>query len=432
MTARKSLSAKTLQTPHIDVRHTPVDLEQRLAMLEETLARQQDEIARLRAELATAHSPHADTRPDVAKTLAAMGETTLVEGEQADAAQPAPQGKRNGATSRRALLKWGGVAAAAGVGVAVLQAVHPVDIAHASTINWTTSAFTVDTETVVSPSSSGYSAPDILQLQIGTGSVYLPNPLKAALSAYDTTGSNYGVYATSQNGYGLYGLTETGVGANGAGLNGSGTGSGTGVRGASQTGIGVQGNSVSGLGASFSGGQAPLLLSPAASAGAPGSGSHVVGEVYVDSNGAQYICVSSGSPGTWRKVAAGVPGASGAITLLANPIRLLDTRSSSPYNAGTSHSVQITGVVVGGISVPTGAVGVVGNVTVVGPTSGGDLRLYPGPALPATSSINFASGQTIANGVVVGLNSSGQLQIQVDMASGAHTNVLFDASGYLA
>ena len=81
---------------------------------------------------------------------------------------------------------------------------------------------------------------------------------------------------------------------------------------------------------------------------------------------------------------------------------------------------------------PNGAIGVVGNVTVVQPTGGGDLRLYPGGApLPGTSSINFAKGQIIANGVIVGLDSNGQMNIKVDMPAGTATHVLFDASGYI-
>ncbi|GEM_PF-4046810 len=133
---------------------------------------------------------------------------------------------------------------------------------------------------------------------------------------------------------------------------------------------------------------------------------------------------------------AGVHGSgTGGIThvvFLPNPIRLLDTRNSSPYQAGSDHTVQITGVIVNGTSVPTGAAGVFGNVTVVSPTSGGDLRLYPaGASLPNTSNINFASGQIIANGVTVALNTNGQLAIHVDMLTGTHTNVLFDVSAYV-
>ncbi len=96
------------------------------------------------------------------------------------------------------------------------------------------------------------------------------------------------------------------------------------------------------------------------------------------------------------------------------------------------HTLQVTGVSIGRIQVPNGAIGVVGNVTVVQPTGGGDLRLYPASApLPGTSSINFASGQIIANGVIVGLDTNGQMNFKVDMPADTAINVLFDASGYI-
>src|SRR5262249_41806760 len=127
------------------------------------------------------------------------------------------------------------------------------------------------------------------------------------------------------------------------------------------------------------------------------------------------------------------PGISGPLTFLASPIRLLDTRahSGSPWIAGATHAVQISGVVVGSIFIPPGAIGVLGNVTVVNPSAGGDLRVYPGPTVPSTSTINFATGQNVANGVTAKLNSSGQITITVDMPTNTHTHVLFDASGYI-
>ena len=145
----------------------------------------------------------------------------------------------------------------------------------------------------------------------------------------------------------------------------------------------------------------------------------------------------SGTPGTWHKVLTVSQTNTGIISLLSAPIRLLDTRSGvgapkGSWASGSVHLLQVTGVLVGSIQVPDGAIGVVGNVTVVQPTGGGDLRLYPGNApLPGTSSINFAAGQVIANGVTVGLNTSGQISIKVDMPTNTATHVLFDASGYI-
>jgi hypothetical protein len=203
-----------------------------------------------------------------------------------------------------------------------------------------------------------------------------------------------------------------------------------GAYGGSDSGFGVLAESFDGV-ALAAIGTGRIWQLAATPGGPPTTGNHSGGEQIRDDKGDMYICIASGSPGKWRKVAAGIPGVSGAINFLANPIRLLDTRTGSAWVAGSIHTLQVTGVSVSGVSVPIGAIGVIGNVTVVGPTGSGDLRLYPGATAPNTSSINFASGQIIANGVTVGLNGSGKFNIKVDLPAGTHTHVLFDASGFI-
>jgi hypothetical protein len=59
------------------------------------------------------------------------------------------------------------------------------------------------------------------------------------------------------------------------------------------------------IGAELSGTSAPLRLDPASTPGAPTSGSHKRGELYVDSNGDLFYCKAdgaAGTPGTWLKV----------------------------------------------------------------------------------------------------------------------------------
>ena len=74
---------------------------------------------------------------------------------------------------------------------------------------------------------------------------------------------------------------------------------GAGVRGYGD-GYGVQGFS-QGYGAEFTGTKAPLRLVPAGTVGAPTGGSHAAGELLVDANGALFVCVAAGSPGTWKR-----------------------------------------------------------------------------------------------------------------------------------
>lgn len=52
-------------------------------------------------------------------------------------------------------------------------------------------------------------------------------------------------------------------------------------------------------------------------------------------------------------------------------------------------------------------------LTVVGPLTGGHLTLYPGPDRPATSTLNFGRGQTLANSAFIG-TSTGTYTLQGD------------------
>lgn len=73
---------------------------------------------------------------------------------------------------------------------------------------------------------------------------------------------------------------------------------------------------------------------------------------------------------------------------------------------------------------------VVLNVTVVSPTAGGYVTLWPaGETRPGASSVNFAAGQTIANQVTVKVNAEGKIQL-VNYSGSAH--VLIDIAGYYA
>jgi hypothetical protein len=81
--------------------------------------------------------------------------------------------------------------------------------------------------------------------------------------------------------------------------------------------------------------------------------------------------------------------------------------------------------------VPAGAVGVIGNVTIFSPSSGGFLTLYPAaPGTPPNiSNINFQAGDVArANACTVALNASGQIDI---FAAQAQTHVIFDVTGFL-
>jgi hypothetical protein len=115
--------------------------------------------------------------------------------------------------------------------------------------------------------------------------------------------------------------------------------------------------------------------------------------------------------------------------MLPAPIRVLDTRPTL-WGGNTYHDVQVTGVSVGGISVPGGVAAMIGNVTVTETTGNGHLRLYPqGAPVPNASSINYVANQTLANGVIVHLGSSGKVSIFV---SSGGAKVILDVAGYIS
>jgi hypothetical protein len=67
----------------------------------------------------------------------------------------------------------------------------------------------------------------------------------------------------------------------------------------SGTGVGGTGGQYGGY---FAGGSAQLYLFPGGTPGAPTSGSHHQGEVYVDDSGLFYTCKIAGTPGTWMQL----------------------------------------------------------------------------------------------------------------------------------
>ncbi|MGH3145598.1 MAG: hypothetical protein ACRDTR_07325 [Rubrobacter sp.] len=98
--------------------------------------------------------------------------------------------------------------------------------------------------------------------------------------------------SSSRTGYsGLYGQH---TGSAGYGVVGDGTGA---------TGAGVVGRNGSGYGGQFEGGKAQLFLKPkGGAAGRPTTGSHLKGELYMDSEANLFVCTADGSPGTWKLV----------------------------------------------------------------------------------------------------------------------------------
>lgn len=111
------------------------------------------------------------------------------------------------------------------------------------------------------------------------------------------------------------------------------------------------------------------------------------------------------------------------------PARVLDSRFgtgglSTPWSAGQVRDVAVTGL--GGV--PAGARAVVLNVTVTNPSAGGWLTVWPaGLPRPTASNLNFVSGETIPNLVVVAAGVGGRVSI---FNAAGSADVIADVVGY--
>ncbi len=151
--------------------------------------------------------------------------------------------------------------------------------------------------------------------------------------------------------------------------------------------------------------------------------------VAVDSEGEAF----SYSGSSWSLPELATPGAALSSVSCASPVscQAVDGQGQAVGFGLVSHDtdeVQVGGV--GGV--PTGAAAAVLNVTAAAPSSAGYLSVYPaGSPVPATSTLNFSAGQTVANLVVAGLSSSGQIQVSIGGSSGS-AQVVIDVEGYFA
>jgi hypothetical protein len=275
----------------------------------------------------------------------------------------------------------------------------------------------------------------------------IANPITTQAGVFGDSSISYGVIGCSTVQPGVAGVSSAIHGVYGESTAGS-----------YAAGIYGLNSDAQGYGGSFTGGLAPLLLGINGTAGPPTSGTHQLGEIYVDDFGEIYHSVSpEGAPLTWRRVVAAAPnynngvgsgslGLAGSVNLLSAPIRVFDSRVADSPGApsraagvlapGTAVTVQVAGTTVGSIEVPAGAVGVIGNVTAFSPTGNGKLVLYPtGGSVPSITNLNYQSSDSaIGNLCIVPLGSgsdAGQMNIEISSGSPGSANVAFDVFGFV-
>lgn len=136
-------------------------------------------------------------------------------------------------------------------------------------------------------------------------------------------------------------------------------------------------------------------------------------------------------------LAASLASAAGYQFYGTSPCRVVDTRNPAGPTGGPALSGQATRSfpITGGVcAVPSSAKAVVINVTVVGPTGSGHLRIWPyNTTMPLVSTLNFDAGEpAIANGAIVPLTTDPTANISVFLGTGTGTtaNLVLDITGY--
>jgi len=115
----------------------------------------------------------------------------------------------------------------------------------------------------------------------------------------------------------------------------------------------------------------------------------------------------------------------GMAGLLPTPVRVYDSHTTGGIlAAGSTRTITLPA----GVVVP-GTTGVLANITAVGATAAGYLKVYPGHgAVPAASALNYPVGGAIANAMTVGVSASRQIKIYASKA----VHVIVDVTGTIA
>jgi hypothetical protein len=116
---------------------------------------------------------------------------------------------------------------------------------------------------------------------------------------------------------------------------------------------------------------------------------------------------------------------SGSVFQALPPTRLADTRQSA-CGCTRLDASTIRVQVVGRAGVPAATSAVALSLTVTGTTGAGYATAWPsGSAMPGTSSINWAAGQTRANGAILAVGAGGSVDVYVSSAA----QVIVDVTG---
>lgn len=355
------------------------DLDDRLAQLEaahQELVASHAALQESHAELAAAHrSLLAAQSAGVAPTPPAPIAAAPTSHERADG-----NGGGGSVTSRRMLI-GGGLAGVAGLATGALLGAQPAAA--------TTGAMQFGANN-----------------NAGTSGTNLTSSASDKTLFLDNTGFGQGLRVTS-GGAGAQ-INSAGIGLTVASTNTIGVdanGKTTAVNAETLTGVAVRATSDSGIAAIFDGNTgtgvritsqgAQVMLTPNGfdrAAPTLDTTPHYAGELLRDSAGDLWMCIVSGSPGTWRKVVG--PATAGALHVLPSPVRIYDSRpgtlpSAGPKTKFTANEQRVLNCGTNSSNVPLDATAVVVTCLIVNAAAGnGNFTVWAGGAAkPAANSM---------------------------------------------
>lgn len=154
-----------------------------------------------------------------------------------------------------------------------------------------------------------------------------------------------------------------------------------------------------------------------------GPGEAVAGGAYVPTSAANTICLYTHKPVDLVVDITGTFSTGAPLSFVPSVVtRMLDTRDGTGGWSPIQGARQTLDVRV----VPSGAKAVTGTLTMIRPFLRGYLTAHGCGPLPATSSVNAASGLVLANSITTGVSSTGRLCI----FSSRTTNTIFDTTGW--
>jgi hypothetical protein len=115
------------------------------------------------------------------------------------------------------------------------------------------------------------------------------------------------------------------------------------------------------------------------------------------------------------------------------PVRLLDTAWPDLGLVGsfTSRAAQTFTVTGSSVGLPSDAIAVAGNLTLITPTSNGWALVSPAiVATPTTSTVNASTGHSESNGFDVALGAAGTVALEWAGGTGTTAGLALDITGY--